>query len=681
MNGFPVIGTVHQAAVPAPAPPSAAESMAVALGRILNPEAQVRWNGWLARDYTPERIEMVLRSALWGDHVAQWELFALMEDTWPRLGKALAELKRAVGQLDWRVEPWAEEDAAPSKEAEERARVVSRAIWTMRPRPEEAANGFEGTVFDLLDAWAKGVSVLEIEWEQRAAGAAGRPMLLPHSTHWVHPSHYAWGRDGRLGLRRSPDGRPVGAGAGAPDLEPFPEAKFLVAVCKARSGPALGGALLRPLAWWWCAANFSASWLLNLSQIFGLPIRWATYAPGADPALVAQICRMLENMGAAAWGAFPAGTQIELKEPGKGGGDWPQDSLLDRADRQADLLILGQTLTTTEGQSGTMALGSVHKGIRDEIVQAAADWAASVLNLQLVPAICRLNFGDEAEQPEFCPKPAESQDLKADADRICALLDRHVPIPRDWLYRKQQIPIPRPGEEVITGPEAAPDPGLGAPAGPGGASREQPAPAGESAIAGARAPSVAPRALDDTAGRIAAGRAAALAQAFRGALAPVRRLVDLSTSPEDLRRRLQEHYADWGPGRIGALVEEALQISAAAGAAEGVPVAGPLVNERPLHAYSPDQPRNEEGEWSDGGGSGGSSGSGGGSGGRGGGGKQSRKKLTIDQAAAGLAEKGWDLGDPQPWKPGQKKTVYKVTHRKTGKTVLKSADEIADFIG
>lgn len=551
-----------QAVAPAstPATTDPADSLSVALRRIVKPEARARWTGFLARDYTPERIETILRGALWGDHVSQWELFTLMEDTWPRLNKALQELKRAVTQMDWRIEPWAEEGQAPTQDAELRARLVSRAIWTMRPRPEEAAAGFEATVEDLLDAWAKGVAVQEVEWEVRAGGSAMPRMIAPKATHWVHPQNYLWTDAGELALRIS-DG--INAAPGlvqtGSDSMPFPPDKFLIGVCKARSGPALGGALLRPLAWWWTAANFSAGWLLNLAQVFGLPIRWASYAPGSPTELVDKICAMLENMGSNAWAAFPAGTQIELKEPTKGGGQWPQDSLLDRADRQVDLLILGQTLTTTEGQSGTMALGSVHKGIRDEIIQAAADWVATVLNQQLVPSIVRMNFGTDTEAPEFCPKREEARDLKADADRICQLLDRSVPIPRDWLYRSQQIPLPQEGEEVITGPARAAGPLPESPRSP-----DQP----PEPTAARRAVSVDPRPLPDTASFLAGRKAAALAQAFRGAMAPVRQLVEASNSREDLERLLAQHYADWPSARIAALVEEALQIVAAAGAAE-----------------------------------------------------------------------------------------------------------------
>ena len=47
------------------------------------------------------------------------------------------------------------------------------------------------------------------------------------------------------------------------------------------------------MAWWWCAANFSADWLLNYAQIFGIPIRWTTYAQGVPQETIDKICAML----------------------------------------------------------------------------------------------------------------------------------------------------------------------------------------------------------------------------------------------------------------------------------------------------------------------------------------------------------------------------------------------------
>lgn len=542
--------------------------MAVPLHAILRPEVAARWTGWAAKDYTPERIEQVLRNGLYLDHVTQWELFWMMEDTWPELAKCLAELRRGVMQMDWRVEPWAEDDAAPTATAQERASLVSHAVWTMRPRAEEAASGFEGTLQDLLDAWAKGTSVVEIEWEMRAR--RGTPIWCPKSTQWVHPRHYLWQPSGELALRLDAPETAVRGYAQRVETVPFPEGKFLIAQCRARSGPILGSALLRPLAWWWCATNFSAGWLLNLAQVFGLPLRWANYDPNATDAQILKICDMLERLGHAGWAAFPAGTQLDLKEPAKGAGEWPQEGLLDRADRQARLLILGQTLTSDVGDRGSFAAGKVHAGVREEIIQGAADWAASVLNQQLVPVILRLNYGDDAEAPEFCPAPAEQADLVAEAERIVKLAPV-MPIPADWAYRRQKIPKPQAGEEVL-GRQATPGPGTPErkptpPQDPEDPEAPEAADPRDPAQARRRTDPEPPR-LPDTAGRVARAAAAEMAQEFRGALAPVRQILAASTSQADFEARLRAHYADWQPGRIAAVVERVLQVCAAAGASE-----------------------------------------------------------------------------------------------------------------
>lgn len=441
------------AAVLAAAPPAGLE-------RILRPQVRRQWLLPSLQYLTPAYVETLLRNGLAGDHVAQHDLFALMEDTWPRLRKNLVEIKRAVQRLDWKLVPWAEEDDAPNESAKEKAKLVSHAVWRMRPTTAESENDFLGTVFDIMDAWAKGLSVLEVIWERRSAGKLGE-ITTPHGTAWVDPRFYGYGQDGYLGLRR--EVARWGQGMAATEVDQFPEHQFIVSVCKSASGDILGGALLRPLAWWWCASNFSAGWLLNLGEIFGLPIRWATYAEGASQETIELISEMLEQMGASGWAAFPAGTTLELKESTKAATQYPQVEILDRADRQCDLLILGQTLTSDVGDSGSRALGDVHADVREDVILAAGEFVAAVLNRQLIPSILALNYGDAEEAPEFCPEPRRQEDYKANAERDAILLDRGVPMPRDWFFARHNIPIPQEGEPVVTAgparePAAAPDP-------------------------------------------------------------------------------------------------------------------------------------------------------------------------------------------------------------------------------
>ena len=433
-----------------PRRPAGPEGISPVLDRIFSPSSQGYWLNPGARFYSPAMIESVLRLGLTGDLLAGWQLFQIMEDTWPRLNKNLLELKRAVVGLDREVVPFGLPGRPPSARAQERAVLVSELLFELHPRAGADENDFGGTVFDLLDAWAKGVSVLEIDWEVRSRPARG-PVLAPRATRWVHPQHYGWtAAEGALELRL-----PTGASGAASigpvqpgEFQPFPPDKFLVAVCKSRSGLATAGALLRPLAFWWAAANLSAEWLLNFAQVFGMPIRWATYDPH-NPSLLPILEDMLAQLGNSGWAAFPSGTHLELKEAARVGGDNPQAYVQTLADRLCDILILGQTLTTDVPASGSRALGHIHKNVRDEAIEAAGRWVDEVITRQWIPALLRVNYGDASEAPRVISAARRPEDAVALAQRDQLLLREGVRLPRAWFYRRHDIPEPGPAEPVV----------------------------------------------------------------------------------------------------------------------------------------------------------------------------------------------------------------------------------------
>ena len=68
---------------------------------------------------------------------------------------------------------------------------------------------------------------------------------------------------------------------------------------------------------------------------------------------------------------------------------------------------------------------------------------------------------------------------------------------------------------------------------------------------------------------VVAKHSTALAGAFRGSLAPVRQIILSSTSRADAEHQLRTFFADWSGDKIAAIVEEAMQVCAARGAAKG----------------------------------------------------------------------------------------------------------------
>lgn len=415
---------------------------------FIQPAARDRWGSQVLSTWTPELIESTIRGAMSGDLTRQWELFELMESTWYRLQKNLEQIKASVISMDWEVQPWARKGEEPTPEAIRKAELVDDLIWDFRPRPDYDENDFEDTIRDILDARGKGISVLELDWEQRP-GAVGI-----RATRHVHPKYYGYpfAGDDRLMLRvgqvkQNNPSAPLVVSEG--DFAPFPEDKFILAVCKAKSGHPISGAMLRCLGFWWAATNFTGPWLLNFCQLFGQPIRWATYDPNMATSDRQVLEEMMENMGSAAWALFPSGTQLELKEAVKGGTDNPQIALFDLADKICDIRILGQTLTSDVADSGSRALGDVHEGVLAGVKDSLATWAAKVIRNQVIRPLLRLNFGDDEECPFLVASAAERVDPKLLAERDQVLNAMGLELPKAWLYERHGVPEPQEGEDTL----------------------------------------------------------------------------------------------------------------------------------------------------------------------------------------------------------------------------------------
>jgi len=437
----------------------------IGMNRLLRPQARYNWLMPNIGAITPQYIEMVLRGALAGAHVPQYELFDLMLSTWPELSACCQELTYGVMRKKLVYEPFHDEDEKPTPNAIDRCALVSTALRQMEPDPDHDGNDLGGTLTNILDGWIRGVSVSEIVWESTDTMNVGT-IAAPRTTFWVQPTQYGFAWDNTIGLRPRSERAgqtqpPFSTTSSQPVIvDPFPPNKFLVAIHKAKTGSPLGGPLLIPLAWWWCAANFSSDWLLNLAQVFGLPFRWANYAPNAPQATIDAICNMLQNMGSAGWAAFPVGTTLEMISQNAQGSDHsPQGELLDRADRYARNLILGQTMTGTHGTTGKgggQAFGAVEADVKSDRIDAAGRFAESVINKQLIPMILALNYGDANEPPKIKFLEDEVADL-SEAQRDTAL-SKLMPIGLDYLRKKYDVPEPAEGEETTADNAATQNP-------------------------------------------------------------------------------------------------------------------------------------------------------------------------------------------------------------------------------
>jgi len=421
--------------------------------KIVTPKVQDRWMGLTRRDWTPETVKQTLDGTNFQRLYQLFRLFELMEDTWPRLAKNLHDVRSAVCKLDWSFQPFTLKGKKASARAHEKAEFAEEMLTGMKGNPLVSQNGWHQTIYDLLDAYGKGLSVLEVDWKRGPDSG-----FIPEGTRWLRPIHfdyplYSGNADERLLL--CPSGDLV-------QYEDFPADHFLVGCYRTRSAvQATSGGIMRRLAPLWVFSNLATEWLVNFGQLFGVPLRWGTYDPRHADQL-AVISDMLENMGSAGWGAFPTGTELNLLDSTKGGTDNPQTAILERADKACDLLILGQTLTSDVGDSGSRALGDVHQKVRGDRIVEAAEWVAEVISHQFIPSIIRLNYGDEEELPYLAPVIDEQKDALGMANRDKILfVDLKLPVALRYLYERHDVPEPSPDDDLFEPAEPEPAGGFG----------------------------------------------------------------------------------------------------------------------------------------------------------------------------------------------------------------------------
>jgi len=404
---------------------------------IIKEEAHSRLQDLIEREQLPADVRTTLASALQGDMRCQQIMFQAMMDTWPRLQKCISEVQRAARKAPWRVKAWSERGDPSKPKEEKKAKMIERTLWGMSPNIAKGHVGIEGIIESATLAYFTGHEVMEILWHKKESSWAPKCANVVPSAFYGYPYN---GED-QLMLKRSRyDHR----------FTEFPENKFILCVNKGHSAHAAQAAPLRALSGYWLAAVYGLKWLMNFSQIYGIPMRWATYS---DDESKVPVSEMLRDLGASLWGAFPKGTELNIVDSGKSAQALPQRELIKMADEQCEIFILGQNLTSSQDGGGSRALGEVHHSVRQDVIEGVCDFVGRTLTDQLVKPIVKIEFNDEERSPEFFPEWEESKNYKEMAERDSMLLDKGIPMSKEWFYDRHDIPMPSENEELINGTE------------------------------------------------------------------------------------------------------------------------------------------------------------------------------------------------------------------------------------
>jgi phage gp29-like protein len=201
--------------------------------------------------------------------------------------------------------------------------------------------------------------------------------------------------------------------------------------------------------------------------------------------------------------------------------------LIEYLDRQVSKAVLGQTLTTDQGSSGSLAQASVHNEVRADLLRADARALVATLARDLIAPLIALNMPD-APLPKLTLMVEEPEDMAALADQLAKLVPLGMPIPQAWVRERWSIPEAAPDEPVLGQPARAPAP---APAPDSGQAQQ---------AAHAAAAAADPTPIDLQADRMAVETAPAWANIMDG----IKRIVDDAKSLDQLRDALLAAYGD-----------------------------------------------------------------------------------------------------------------------------------------
>ena len=168
------------------------------------------------------------------------------------------------------------------------------------------------------------------------------------------------------------------------------------------------------------------------TEKYGMPHLIGKHPRGATKEETNTLADMLEDMVQDAIAVIPDDSSVEIQEANKSSSAEIYEKLIDKMNAEISKAILGQTLTTEIGSTGSYAAANTHMAVRQDIVDSDKKLVESVIN-QLIQWVYEINFSRE-DVPKFELFEPEDVDLTlAQRDKI--LYDTGVKFTKEYFIK------------------------------------------------------------------------------------------------------------------------------------------------------------------------------------------------------------------------------------------------------
>ena len=270
---------------------------------------------------------------------------------------------------------------------------------------------------DILDATQFGFQPLEIIWKRDKSGH-----IMPERVVAKPPEWFCFDDDNNLKFRTKENYYG----------EVVPNKKFLLAQNNPTYNNPYGDRTLSRVFWNVTFKKGGLKFWVVFTEKYGMPHLIGKHPRGSTKEETNSLADMLEDMVQDAIAVIPDDSSIEIQEASKSSSAEIYEKLIDKMNTEISKAILGQTLTTEIGSTGSYAASNTHMQVRQDIVDSDKKLVEGVIN-QLIQWIYEINFAN-AEVPVFEMFEPEDVDLTlAQRDKI--LFDTGVKFTKEYFIK------------------------------------------------------------------------------------------------------------------------------------------------------------------------------------------------------------------------------------------------------
>lgn len=185
----------------------------------------------------------------------------------------------------------------------------------------------------------------------------------------------------------------------------------------------------------------------QFAEMFGMPFREMVY-DDYDEATRKKLEQGLQEWGSAGYSLHPRSAELKIHPTGGStGSNEVYDRLIAACDASISKTILGNTLTTEQGENGARSLGEVHKEVEDAKTASDKQFILSILNTKFRAILKRFGFNVTGGDIWYRSDDKDWTELQTKWNVINSISDK-IPIADDFIYEEFSIPKPENYEQL-----------------------------------------------------------------------------------------------------------------------------------------------------------------------------------------------------------------------------------------